>query len=85
MRSLMHLLHWKMSMRSFWLWGEVGSMMQIGSDCNGGIADHELHWATRKVMAYSRIMFMRQLDEKVQLLDEKLMAVSKRASDLSHQ
>ena len=36
------------------------------------------------VMAYYGKVFMRQLDEKVQLLDGKLMAISKGASDLSY-
>ena len=36
------------------------------------------------VMAYYGNVFMRQLGEKVQLLDEKIMPISKRASNLSH-
>ena len=50
----------------------------ISSNCKSGIAGMGM------VMAYYGKVFMRQLDEKVQLLDEKLKAISERASDLSH-
>ena len=57
---------------------EAGSVAQIAMLMMSGIGGMGM------VMACYEKVFMRQLDEKVQLLDEKLMAISKRASDLSY-